>query len=89
MFKEIIVWFEKSERELICYRVFQDLSDGKFFVKSAGHFQEGFDEKTAREHEAYFVDSLFFNGITGFAKESFDSITEAISAFDSGFEELS
>ena len=84
-FKEVIVWFEKSEKELIRYRLFQDLSNGKYFVKSADGFHEAFDQKTAQEQDAYFVDSLFFSGITQFAKNSFDTIEEAIEDFETGF----
>ncbi len=85
-FKEIIVWFEKGENELIRYRLFQDLSNKKYFVKSADHFHEEFNLKTAQEQDAYFVDSLFENGITQFAKKSYDTIEEAIAAFDNEFE---
>ena len=85
-FKEVIVWFEKSENELIRYRLFQDLSNEKFFVKSADAFHEEYDIKTDQEQDAYFVDSLFENGITQFAKKSYDTIEEAIVAFDSEFE---
>ncbi len=85
-FKEAIVWFEKSEKELIRYRLLQDLSKEKFFVKNADHFHEEFDLKKAQEQDAYFVDSLFLNGITYFAKKSFDTIEEAIADFEAGFE---
>jgi len=85
-FKEVIVWFEKSEKELIRYRLLQDLSNEKFFVKSADDFHEEFNLKTAQQQDAYFVDSLFFNGITHFAKKSFDTIEEAIRDFEQGFE---
>ena len=84
-FKEIIVWLEKSEKELIRYRIFQDLSNEKYFVKSAEYLHEEFDLKTNQEQEEYFVDSLFFNGITHFAKVSFDTIDEAIENFEQEF----
>jgi hypothetical protein len=86
LFKEVIVWFEKSEKELIRYRLFQKLSDGKFFVKSADNLQEEIDAKINEHQQGYFVDSLFDNGITEFAKECFDTIEQAISAFDAGSE---
>ncbi len=85
-FKEVIVWFEKSEKQLIRFRLFQDLLNEKYFVKSADEFHEEFDLKISQEQDAYFVDSLFFNGITHFAKKSFDTIEEAIEDFERGFE---
>ena len=75
-FKEVSVWFEKSETQLIRYRLFQDLLNKKYFVKGADHFQEEFDLKIAQQQDSYFVDSLFLNGITHFAKKSFDTIED-------------
>lgn len=86
MFKEVNVWLENGEKELIRYRLFQDLSNGKFFVKSADHFHEKFDAKTVEEQKVYFIDSLFEYGITEFANETFDTIEEAIATFDAEFE---
>ena len=80
------VWFEKNEKELIRYRLFRKLSDDKFFVKSVDDFYDEFKAKVAKEQNAYFVDSLFYNGITAFAKESFDTIEEAINHFDAKFD---
>jgi hypothetical protein len=85
-FKEVIVWFEKSDKELIRYRLFQDLSNDKFFVKNADDFHDEFNLKTTQQQDAYFVDSLFLSGITHFAKKSFHTIEEAIDNFEAGFE---
>ena len=85
-FKEVVVWFEKSEKELIRYRIFQDLSNEKYFVKSADSFHKEFNLQVAQEQDAYFVDSLFFNGITSFAKKSFNTIEEAVEDFEQEFE---
>jgi hypothetical protein len=83
LFKEVIVWFEKSEKEVIRYRLFQDLSNEKFFVKSVDHFPKKLEVTDVKIYDNYFIDSLFENGITWFAKEPFNTIEEAISAFDS------
>ncbi len=85
LFKEVNVWFEKSEKELIRYRLFQKFSDDKFFVKSADYLHEKFDEKMNNQQNAYFINSLFENGISEFAEESFDTIEEAIAAFNANF----
>ena len=77
---------KKSEKEVIRYRLLQDLSNDKFFVESSDGFQDEFDEKVAQQQNAYFVDSLFYNGITEFANESFDTIEDAITEFEAGFE---
>ena len=88
LFKEVIVWFEKSEKELIRYRLFQKVSDGKFFVKSADSLHNEFNATINEQQQGYFVDSLFENGITGFADKSFDTIEEAIDFFNAEFDLL-
>ncbi len=86
LFKEINVWRQVDDKTLIRYRCFQELPDGKFFVKSADHFQEPFDSETSKQHEMYFVDSLFDDGLISRAKKAYATIEKAIEKFDSEFD---
>lgn len=86
LFKEINVWRQVDEKTLIRYRCFQELPDGKFFVKSADHFREPFDSEISKQHKMYFVDSLFDDGLISTAKRTYATLEKAIAKFEEGFE---
>jgi hypothetical protein len=86
LFKEINVWRQVDDKALIRYRCFQELPDGKFFVKSADHFHEPFESETSRQHEMYFIESLFENGLVWNAKKSYATLEKAIEKFDEDFD---
>jgi hypothetical protein len=84
LYRQINVWEEIDEKTLCCYRVFEILSNNKFFCKGQDYFHNTLEEKELRSLEYYAVDSLFQGGLSMKIKR-FDSIEEAIAQFKKDF----
>lgn len=85
LYREIIVWKEIDDNTVSRFRVFERLSDHKFFCKGQDFFNYPLDEKQFRDLEFYAVDFLFQGGLNMRIKK-FDSIEEAIEQFEKDFE---
>jgi hypothetical protein len=68
------------------FRIFERLSDHKFFCKGQDFFHYPLDEKQFRDFDYYAVDSLFHGGLRRKIDKKFDSIEEAIEQFEKDFE---
>ena len=84
LYRQINVWKEIDDKTICCYRVFERLSDNKFFCKGQDYFHYPLDEKQIRDLEFYAIDSLFQDGLSMKTKK-FNSIEEAIEQFEKDF----
>ena len=77
------VWCRIDDDQVVCYRAFEDLSNGEFFVQSKDYFwRSGGDPLTtqAQRSEAQLVDLI---GRDVASRRTYPTIQEAIKAHES------
>ncbi len=83
LYKEINVWRVINDEHIVCYKCFEDLSSGKFLVKSSHHYYDSIDEEVIRNQERYYIEGVF--SLADNLEESFETLSEAIEKFDLDF----
>ncbi|HRH43577.1 MAG TPA: hypothetical protein PKY82_18250, partial [Pyrinomonadaceae bacterium] len=68
------------------FRVFERLSDHKFFCKGQDFFHYPIDEKQVKFIESNAIESLLTGRLSRKIDKKFDSIEEAIEQFEKDFE---
>ena len=85
--KEISVWRRLDDNTLLRYRCLQLLPDGGYCVKSS-HFYRyplKLDDDQIKQAEFYFLDGMFQDGLQEIAKQSYQTLEEAIANHDKDF----
>ena len=88
LFREISVWRRIDDDTLLRYRCLLVLPDGGYCVKSS-HFYRyplSLDDGQIMQAEFYFLDSLFQDGLSEAAQETYDTLEEAIAKHDKDFD---
>lgn len=86
LYREIIVWKEIDDNTVSRFRVFERLSDHKFFCKQQDFFHYPIDEKQLKFIEYNAIESLLNGGLRNTIDQKFDSIEAAIEQFEKDFE---
>jgi hypothetical protein len=87
LFKEISVWKQIDDDNLIRYRCFQVLPDNRYVVKSAHYYSYPIepDDEQFKQAEFYFLDSMFQGGLLEITNNTYETLEEAIAAHDEDF----
>ena len=88
LYKEFFVWKPIDDKSVLRYRCFEILANGKFFVMQSDHFFWGFNRKTVEWIQYVFLRICFRRKFFEQANEACETIEEAITKFESGFDEV-
>lgn len=86
MYRAINVWKKLNETTAVCYRCFENLTNGKFCVQSADFFNLPIDETVSNQLDRQFIE-LFLDEYPDVRSDAYTSLEEAIRVHDLEFEE--
>lgn len=84
IYKQLNIWKKVSNKQLICYRLFERLSDNSYAVQSVDYFSIPIDEKIFMQFNKQLIE-LFLETNIEEREKFYSSIEEAIKAFDNDF----
>ena len=86
LYEAVDVWRRFSEEELVRYRCFRVLPEGRYCVQSADHYHLPLAENLGRQDEEQFIKLLAKEAPDARGK-TYDTIEEAIDMFEKDFDE--
>ncbi|HEU0178631.1 MAG TPA: hypothetical protein VFV58_30575 [Blastocatellia bacterium] len=84
MYRAIDVWRRDGKHKLARYRCFQILESGKYCVQSVDYYYAPIEDEQIKQHEKQFLE-LLAESFPDDRGEVYDSLEEAIEAFDQEF----
>jgi hypothetical protein len=86
LYKEVSVWKKIDDKTLLRYRCFQILPDEKYCVQSADFYSLPLDDAQTNYLSKQFIELLTEEDPETRAEGLYNSLQEAISAHDAGFQ---
>ena len=81
LYKEINIWQKISEKQLVCYRIFERISDKKYAVQNVDYFSPPFDDISFEQFRKQQME-LFLEVDIEIREKFFDTIEQAIEIFN-------